>query len=432
MVKSADPRHILIVTWDFPPADSTGVHLPASIARHAALAGWRVSVVCAPAPTAASAGGQELAESIPPAVRALRVDGRMATAHHARLHPAWGVPSIDGGYLAAVALTDTALAALRDDPPAVVLGSGPRFANFLAARWLAETYGAKLALQYRDEWTVQTPAFVQNSAADRAEEARCLARADLVTFVSAGKEALYRQAFPRIDTLKFMTIANGWEPFFHERARRDTQHLEFGPFTLTYTGRWHSSLQPFLDALEAALGRRPDLKEKLRLVILGRQLPENEKLLAVFAARHPGNLVTRAATSPTTAIEIQRESGALLLLNEHLYDGVVPLKTFDYLCGTRPILVFGATGGAAKIIEGLGAGVVVGPHDPAAMEAALARMMDPATQWDTPQRREWNARSSRAVLIPQLLDALAALTAPGFVGTANGRCLAQDVAKASA
>ncbi len=102
MVKSADPRHILIVTWDFPPADSTGVHLPASIARHAALAGWRVSVVCAPAPTAASAGGQELAESIPPAVRALRVDGRMATAHHARLHPAWGVPSIDGGYLAAV------------------------------------------------------------------------------------------------------------------------------------------------------------------------------------------------------------------------------------------------------------------------------------------------------------------------------------------
>lgn len=406
--RKVDPSHVLIVSWDFPPADSTGVHVPASLARYAALAGWNVSVLCGPAPQEPSAGGRELAEAVPPSVAVHRVPAFLASPQHSRLHPSWAVPNIDGGYMDAVALAHTALRAFADRPPAVICASGPRFANFLAARWLADAFGAKLALHYRDEWTVNTPAFVQNTADDRAEEARCLARADLVAFVSAGKEALYRWAYPAIDPAKFMILPNGWEPFFHERARVGTHHLPEGAYTLTYTGRWHSSLQPLLDALAAIFDTQPALRAAWRLVVLGRQLPQNQLLLEDFTRRYPANLTVLAASSPTTAIEIQRESTALLLLNEHVYAGVVPLKTFDYLCSDRPVLVFGHSGGAAQIVQDLGAGLAVNAEG---LGPALARLTDSVETWDTAERRAWCARASRAVLSNQMLDAFKALRA---------------------
>jgi len=333
----------------------------------------------------------------------------------------------------AVALAHTALGRFRDDPPAIVFASGPRFANFLAARWLADAFGAKLVLQYRDEWTVLTPAFVQSSESDRAEEARCLARADLVSFVSQGKESLYRKAFPGIDPGKFVVVPNGWEPYFHERARNDTQHLVPGPFTLTYTGRWHSSLQPFLGALAGLFERQPKLLRILRIVILGRQLPQNETLLSAFAARFPRTLVSLSAVSPVTAIEIQRESGALLLLNEHIYDGVVPLKTFDYLCSSKPVLVFGRTGGAAKIIQELKAGITVAPDDGVGFETAIQRLIQGGENWNTPARRDWNARYSRTILTERMLAAMAALSAGALTPATspNDRCQPPAAAKAT-
>src|SRR5690606_4491591 len=107
----------------------------------------------------------------------------------------WAVPDVDGGYLTGVALAQMGLQVIHD-PPAVVLAEGPRFANFVAARRLADAWGSKLVLRYQDEWTVNTPSFVQATADDHAEERRCLSRADLVAFVTQGKQQAYARAFP--------------------------------------------------------------------------------------------------------------------------------------------------------------------------------------------------------------------------------------------
>src|SRR5262245_34733812 len=144
-------RRILVVSWEFPPSDATGAHMPASFARHASLAGWDVSVVCSPRPLRQNPNGAALAACVPSSVTVHRVSRLLATEHHARMHPpAWSVPSIDGDYFTAVAMTNAGLNALADDPPAVVFATGPRFSNFVAARSLADAFGAKLVLQYRD------------------------------------------------------------------------------------------------------------------------------------------------------------------------------------------------------------------------------------------------------------------------------------------
>ena len=407
--QSAHHRHLLLVTWDFPPGTSTGTNVPASIARYAALAGWHVPVVCAPSVARPTAAGNDLAASIPESVNVYRVPRWLATEQRNRLHPSWGIPGIDGSYLDALGLTITALKRLPSDAPAVVFASGPPFSNFLAARWLARFLGAKLVLQYRDEWTVNTPAFVYVTRGDAAMETSCLRAADLVTFVSKGKEALYRRAFAILDPLRCITVANGWEPYFHNKARRDTCHLPRDAFNLTYTGRWHISLKPLLASFEQGLAARSAQEPTLRIVFVGTQLPENERLIAEFQTRHPSNVLSLPATSPTVAIEIQRESSCLLLINDHLYSGVVPLKTFDYMCSDRPILVFGRTGGAAEIVESHGAGIAVDVTDSVGFAAAIERFIASLHVWDTPPRRAWCEAHSRAVLIPQLLKAMAAL-----------------------
>src|SRR6185312_10990555 len=119
----------------------------------------------------------------------------------------------------------------------------------------------------------------------------------------------------------------------------------------------------------------------------------NLALLEAFAQTTPGLILVLPAATPTTAIEIQRESSALLLINDHIYEGVVPLKTYDYLCAPRPILVFGRGGGAAQIVQELGAGLVSDVGDADGFTAALETMMsdDPA-RWNTVERQTWSAR----------------------------------------
>lgn len=404
----ARARTALMVSWEFPPCAATGVHLPTSFVRHAAEAGWRMQVVCGPAPVPTTAAGAELAGLVPADVRIARVPRLIAHEHQVRLYPAWTVPGIDGGYLAALVMALTAALAFLRDPPAAVIASGPRFANFAAGRRLADLFGAQLLLQYRDEWTVNTPDFVTVTRRDRPEELACLRRADVVSFVSDGKRAAYRAAFPEIDPAKFITTPNGWEPALHGRARWGTAHLPVaaGTFSLTYTGRYHRSFARLLDSCETLLARRPELA-RLRLVFVGEQLPQNRQLMAAFAKRHPEMLIAMPATPATTAIEIQRESSALLLVNEHCYDGVVPLKTFDYLCSPRPVLVFGRTGGAAEIVDRLDAGLSVPEDDDDALEAALLRLMTGNRPWDTPARQAWCARHNRRTLVAEMLAALA-------------------------
>jgi glycosyltransferase involved in cell wall biosynthesis len=164
-----------------------------------------------------------------------------------------------------------------------------------------------------------------------------------------------------------------------------------------------------LDAFARVLDIWSPDAPRLRLVFVGTQLPENDRLIAQFREHHPGSVLSLPATSQTTAIEIQRESSCLLLINDHLYDGVVPLKTFDYMCGERPILVFGRTGGAANIVESHGAGLAVSISDSLGFAAALERFMASPAIWQTPARRAWCETHSRAVLVSQLLDAMAEL-----------------------
>ena len=403
--KARRKNSVVLISWDFPPNASTGVHLPVSFARYAAEAGWRVSVVCGPGPSKPTPAGIELVDGIPKDVHIHRVSRLISSEHRTHLWRAL-MPTMDGGFQNGLALAHVAIDALADDPPAVVVASGPRFCNFTAARMVAEAFGARLLLQYRDEWTINTPAFVITGTCDHREEPRCLAQADVVSFVSDGKRNLYRSAFPGIDSRKFIVTPNGWEPHTQEQAREGTSHLPTDKFTITYTGRCHVSFESFFECCRAFLSSQPALVKTFRIVIVGDQVPINNAAMDNFERDHPGVLIALPAVTPAEAIEIQRESSALLLINDYLYEGVIPLKTFEYLCRSQPVLAFGRTGGAARIVEETGAGLSVDTADTKGFEAAVLHFMSHASGWDTPARVAWRERHSRKILVGEMLSAI--------------------------
>lgn len=147
--------------------------------------GWEISAIASPLQLTADEPGKWLLERLP----------RSTTIHRvaeSELRPSWRwFPRVDGGFLNALEVANLAYAKLRNDPPDVVMASGPPFHNFIAAYCIARHYGAKLVLDYRDEWSVGAEDFIRLGNSDRKWEVFCLKNADAVIFVSRGYRDLY-------------------------------------------------------------------------------------------------------------------------------------------------------------------------------------------------------------------------------------------------
>lgn len=405
-------RHLAVVSWHFPPEWFTGAQLPAFLARQAVREGWRVTVLCGPERTDAGAPGREAARLLPPEVRLVRAQGGYDASGD--FHPQFPhrlSPRVDGGFSEMVSMADAGLRALSLDPPSHVFATGPVFGNFEVARRLAGHFGVPLSLQYRDEWTVMRPSFVDVAPGHVEREASCLRRAALVTFVTEGKAALYRAAFPFLAASRIAVVPNGWDPDVVALAADGSGHLAHlrGRDVLLFTGRATDEIPigPLLDLLEVRLGDDAGLRARLTLVVAGTQTPETASHLARLASRFPGTVETHPAVSQVAAIEMMREAGAVLLLNNTRHAGVVPLKTFDYMVSGAPILAFGETGEAGTIVSGTGAGVVVPDGDATALARALGALLRDRGRWRTPARADWCRVHDRAILTRRLLEAIA-------------------------
>jgi glycosyltransferase involved in cell wall biosynthesis len=206
-------RHLALLAWALPPNSNAGVHRPLSLLRYGPGAGWRVAAFHGVAPANQRQHGEELRASIPDVVRLCEVA-------ELKLQPSYrATPQIDGGFGNAIAFARHAIATLRDDPPDVVLASGPPFFVFVAARWLARHFGVSLVLDYRDEWSECPFDFVAHGRDDRAWEERCHADAAAVVFTTESHRRHQIAAFAGLEAARTHVLPNGWEPGDFETSK---------------------------------------------------------------------------------------------------------------------------------------------------------------------------------------------------------------------
>jgi glycosyltransferase involved in cell wall biosynthesis len=290
-------------------------------------------------------------------------------------------------------------AVLTTSPPGSVHLVGAAVKKATGATWVADLRDSLVAHPHR---RANSPG---SRAKAKAHEsvARLVARqADAITCVSDAIADEVRALEPRS---RVVTISNGCD--FDDFAG-----LEYRPgprFRITHTGSFFGRRdpRPFLTALaESGLDVEArfvgDFRSSDREFADSLGLGDRLRLIP-YAPRR-------------TALELQRDSDALLLLIPEAGGrgkGVLSGKVFEYLAAERPILAAVPPGGAAaELIEETGAGVVAPPDDVEALKEALAALHErfengglPAVELE-PETRHRLSRRARAEELAELLRSL--------------------------
>ena len=366
-------RHALLLAWALPPIINGGVYRPTSFLKYGSELGWRMSAISGPVTEDSGEAGRYLLDTIPEAVRIHRLDRPV-------LRPSWRFsPQLDGGFLNALATAQLAFRIFKDDPPAVVIASGPPFHNFVAAHFIARFFGAKLVLDYRDEWTEGMREFIQLGNVDRIWERKCLRCADAVVSAAQGFLDINLNAFSDLSPEKCHVLHNGWEPDEFESAKRGALHepVPDARFVLSFVGRSGRFLSPrgFLADMDDVFARRPELRNRISVRFIGTQDEEALALLKDFQRSHPVSMDITAEVPKIEAIRTMMKSSSLLLLNNKENARFLPGKIFEYVATGRRILLHGTGGAMGDIVSELGAGISVAEGDTVALELALTNLI---------------------------------------------------------
>jgi len=322
-------RHLLLLTYHFPPSAASGSFRMLGFVRHLPRFGWRVRAL-APPRLPWEPVDEQLFKQLPRdcVVHAVPYPQGRATKILRRFAP-------NGIWLPA------AYRALRrivaESRPDVVLTSGPPHCVHLLGLWLKRRYGMSWAADFRDPWVVgdrqENWRSLRVSLARHCERA-ILRHADLVIANAPRAGARLKAGYPEQHE-KIVVVTNGFDP---EKLRERPLHppgrsgLEIVHAGEIYFGR---DPRPFLDALG---GDNRD-HEGVRVRFLGRATGGDLDLTAEARRRGLDDRVECVGQVPYEASRRAMASADILLLLDSPGRKVgVPAKLYEYL-GSGPAIL---------------------------------------------------------------------------------------------
>lgn len=394
-------RHLLLVAWSFPPDVNGGVYRPTSLVRYGKKIGLKISVISSPLPKNPTVAGVDLFHSLPEDIDMFRVKP-------VNIIPSYRwFPRIDGGFVNSLNLFSDAKLKLRDDPPSIVLATGPPFQSFVAAYYISRYFGAKLVLDYRDEWTECPFDFVSSTKSDRCWERRCLKAADVVIFTTTSHLEHQLKTFRDLKREKCSVIPNGWEPTDFTVGGDDKVPPEKTDrkCRIAFVGNLGRHTLPgrFLSSLEKVLFRRPDLCGKISVQFVGNKCIDAVDQLSGFS--FPMVLKTIGLVPKKEANRIMRDADALLVFNEERFARYLPGKLYDYLAAGPPILCVGDSGEIADLLRRYDSGRILRWDSDVDLEQALDLLLEGETSCTKrSQLEEWLSDHTREKMAINMLD----------------------------
>ena len=382
---SRSGRHLALFAAALPPSSSAGVYRPLSFIRYGSRMGWRIDAFASEPLSTQSEHGEELLARVPGNVT-IHVVPSSAREPSYRLFP-----RIDGGFNSALSHARFAIDALAQDPPDVIVASGPPFFTFVAALFVARHFNSPLVLDYRNEWTECPFDFVSKDRNDRAWERRCLNAAGAVLFTTRSHLQRALSAFPNLDARKTHVVPNGWEPgdfvVQENGARRNGERSDV--LRIAHVGNLsgHSTPVDFLDSLAALLASEPEWVPRIRVQFIGRR--SNTADAAIRAFPYPDVLEVIDHVGKREASRRMLESDVLLLIANPALERYLPGKLFDYLAARRPVMVFGSRGEASNLIEELHAGVLCAPGSATELRESLVHLRRLNLSKEDPTVNRW-------------------------------------------
>jgi glycosyltransferase involved in cell wall biosynthesis len=244
-------------------------------------------------------------------------------------------------------------------------------------RWIAE---------FRDGWTFDQPArafpFRLQRQLDVSLERRVVTGADALVAVTQPIADDLSRRFDRPVTV----LTNAFDP---EEVTNGGESGLLDPvrFSVVHTGRMAyagRSPVPLLEAVRALKRDRPQVAQKLEVVLAGPLSAEEEPL--VRAADLSDTVRAVGTLDRPRTLRLQQAADALVVLAEGSSRRVATGKLFEYLAADAPILVLGDESEAARIVAETGTGFATSGSDSNLIASALERLV--ASPSESPRDRK--------------------------------------------
>jgi glycosyltransferase involved in cell wall biosynthesis len=253
-------------------------------------------------------------------------------------------------------------------PQDVVCSVYPPLSNHIAAYRTAQRTGARLVLDFRDEYLGLSRG-VRRWQAKRWQR-RLLQRADLVSVsTTTVADSFIAQGLPEE---RIHLTENG----YWETPASPPPYPADGPIRVVYIGALSAAQSPQIlcDALAQLRRDAPQLAERFEIDIFG---PDNPFCRRVLVPRlgpgstYGGYLAANRVTETLTAAHV----GFLSLASDE-YAYAVPGKLYDYIAHGRPVLASLPSGSASEVIERDGLGLVAPCGNAAMLASQLGKLAD--------------------------------------------------------
>jgi glycosyltransferase involved in cell wall biosynthesis len=295
----------------------------------------------------------------------------------------------------------------------------------LAAAPLRRRFDIPWVADFRDPWIAlhfRTPPTALHRARHAAMERGIFAGADLVLAASrTHADAIQATGAAR----RVLHLPNGYEPDTSAQARdgesTQSEAAASDPasrgtegslrrFRMMFSGTLAQmpDTLTFLDALRSVLARRPELRQRVGVDLVGAYDTEYESRARALGL---GDVVRFHGPRPHGETRrLQREADLLLLWKPHGsgYRTMVPGKLYEYLDAGSPLLAVVEAGEEAAELARRGGAEVVEPGRADTLADAIERRV---LAWETgvradPRRPEWLGEHTRAHLARRLAEAL--------------------------
>jgi glycosyltransferase involved in cell wall biosynthesis len=363
----APGRRMLVVSRYLPPHFHGGSLRQLALLRALCRTGWAVDALTETPGSSPSPAGLELMHRLPDGLRIHRWTPP-ATAASTRFSP-----RLSGGFSSISRILDTASSI--PETPSIVLASGPPFAEFVAAGVLARRYRVPCVLDYRDEWTTSTFAFVERGSGDVHWERRSIKGATAVVFATDTMRTHYLRTFPTLAASVTTTIRNGWDDTGAFGLDPAPPALDASrPATVGFFGFLgeHWDFEEFTRTLAAAVAGDPSLADTTRFAVYGKVSQENQA--AVEALARPSLFGLHGLVPHGQAQRTMASCDALIVFNSQRLARVLPGKIFEYIASRRPVLLYGDGGEMEEVLRDIPGTTIVRRGDAPGLLAALHRI----------------------------------------------------------
>ncbi|MDH3598528.1 MAG: glycosyltransferase [Candidatus Tectomicrobia bacterium] len=282
------------------------------------------------------------------------------------------------------------LSVCRNERIDLIYATAPPFSNHVAAAILKLLTQKPLVTDFRDAWIANPMRKLRLPQARRRVEARIehavIRQADAVVCTTAGMTQDFCARYPQELQQKFVWISNGYDREDVPACMADEAEADSFKMRIVHTGNLTAERSPrhFLESLRRLLDTRPELKDRIEVVFVGKSEPfldgcRLEDYLGTYELHHVVKLP--GYVSRAEAMAYQTSANILLLLigvvpKEQILTYGIASKLYDYMLVQKPIMTLADQGPVSDIVERTNMGVVLEPSDVEGMTTYLSDTFD--------------------------------------------------------